>query len=228
MWFELLQWRAPFMRGAVGLSLALAIVAVASATAHAQDQPPPIGPFVIDLRGSFSRFPADQGLADSRGLGVNELPGPGFGVDAGAHVYPLRWGVVTFGFGAQVTAVRARSSGSDAGGVAVERPVTGRFLSLAPQLSFNFGSGNGWSYISGGVGPAAVSLVPDGQGSSSSDDERLTTLNYGAGARWFTRPHLAFTLDVRFYAMPAGTPRAGFQGSPPVTVFVAGAGISLK
>ena len=26
-------------------------------------------------------------------------------------------------------------------------------------------------------------------------------LNYGGGARWFNSPHLAFTFDIRFYAI---------------------------
>ena len=34
----------------------------------------------------------------------------------------------------------------------IGRPVTERFTHLAPELSFNFGTGNGWSYLSGGIG----------------------------------------------------------------------------
>jgi hypothetical protein len=216
------------MGRAAVLLVVLVLMSVAGPAAHAQDQPPPIGPFVLDVRGSVPRFSGSQALAESRGLAAGELPGAGFGADAGAHLYLFKWRAITFGLGGQVTFGRSRSRGRQEGGIVVERAVTERFTAVAPQLSFNFGTGNGWSYISGGIGPAVLSIVPDGRRSSAADDERLMTVNYGGGARWFTRPHLAFTFDVRFYAFPAGTPHAGFPGSPPFTLFVAGAGISIK
>ena len=36
------------------------------------------------------------------------------------------------------------------------------------------------------------------------DDEPLNTINYGGGARWFIKPHVAFSFDVRFYAINPG------------------------
>ena len=53
----------------------------------AGDVPPPIGPFVVDLHGVVPRFGDDPLLAESRGLNQTELPGPGLGISAGAHVY---------------------------------------------------------------------------------------------------------------------------------------------
>ena len=106
--------------------------------------------------------------------------------------------------------------------------MTEKFLSASPQLSFNFGGPNGWSYISGGVGLSQWSIVPDGAEPQAPDLERLRTLNYGGGARWFMKKHLAFSFDVRVYSISAGTAALGVQGSPRSTLTVIGAGVSVK
>jgi hypothetical protein len=142
------------------------------------------------------------------------------------HFYPLRWRAMTFGIGGEFTAGRSRQT--PAAGVEFVRPAEERFVSIAPQLSFNFGTGNGWSYISGGLGQSTWSIVPEGQEAFPPDSERLKTINYGGGARWFMKSHLAFSFDVRFYAINPGTPYFGFPGSPRTTLMVIGAGISVK
>src|SRR5262249_6665190 len=153
---------------------------------------------VVDLHANIAQFPSDsQVLADSRGLNVAELPGPGFGGDIGVHVYPLRWRAVTFGIGGQVTVARSRQKPDEGTGL---RAVTARFTSVAPQVSFNFGSGTGWSYVSGGIAGSKWSIVPDGFSSPlAADNDTLKTINYGGGARWFIKRHLAFSFDIRFY-----------------------------
>ena len=103
-----------------------------------------------------------------------------------------------------------------------------RFQSLGSQLSFNFGSGTGWSYISGGIGTSTWSLQPTGTAETPQDTERLKTINYGGGARWFAQPHLAFSFDVRFYAVNPGSPSLGLPGSPRATLLIIGAGVSVK
>ena len=100
--------------------------------------------------------------------------------------------------------------------------------SAAPQLSLNFGTGDGWSYLSAGRGTSTWSLVPDQQDETFADQERLRTFNYGGGARWFARRHLAFTFDVRFWEMAPGTPQQGRPGSPRTTLLVLSGGISVK
>src|SRR5690349_7516752 len=87
--------------------LAIAALAAAAQPASAQAPPSRIPWFVLDLHGTFTRFPDTPALAASRGLQSLELPGGGFGVDAALHLYPLRWKAITFGIGAQVTAARA-------------------------------------------------------------------------------------------------------------------------
>jgi hypothetical protein len=134
---------------------------------------------------------------------------------------------VTFGVGGEFATGRARQTPT-----ATEttlRPATERFTTLAPQLSFNFGTGTGWSYISGGLGRSTWAVVPQGQEGFPADSEKLKTINYGGGARWFMKTHLAFSFDVRFYAINPGTPYfAGALGSPRTTLLVIGAGVSIK
>src|SRR5205814_4079629 len=131
-------------------------------------------------------------------------------VDLGVHLYLVRWRAITFGIGGELMTARAHSSSAGVGLPAV----TERFTSIAPQLSFNFGGPRGWSYLSGGIGPSTWSIVPDGSQPLAIDDERLKTINYGGGGRWFAKAHLAFTFDVRFYAIHPGTPEFGFPASP--------------
>jgi hypothetical protein len=202
------------------------LAALTSRSALAQDPPPRIGPIVIDLHATVPRFPDDPLLADSRGLSLAELPGSGLGVQVGVHVYPLRWRAVTFGIGGEVTLGRSRETPPD--GSQSVRATEERFSSIAPEVSFNFGTGNGWSYISGGLGSSVWSLIPDGQAASSGDTDRLKTINYGGGARWFMKRHVGFSFDVRLYAINPGTPTLAFPGSPRTTLMVIGAGMSVK
>ena len=208
--------------------LILFITAVGTARANAQDPPPPIGPFVVDVHASIPMFPTDsQPLADSRGVqNLASLPGRGFGGQVGAHYYFLHWKAITFGVGGEVMVARATST--PVGGSVGLIPMEERLVSASPQLSFNFGTGHGWSYISGGIGRSVWSLHETGLEPSAADVESLQTVNYGAGARWFIKKHLAFSLDVRFYQVHAGTPIDPLPGSPRTTLMIVAAGISLK
>ena len=196
--------------------------------AGAQEPPQKIGPFAIDVHGTIPRFPHDDQLAESRALLARELPGVGLGVHAVATVYVFKWRAITFGLGAEGTVARSRSGAAPISEDAIGNAVTERFAHAAPQLSFNFGTGDGWSYVSGGVGVSTWSVVPDGAASLNADRERLQTYNYGGGARWFVNPHLAFSVDARFYAIYPGTPEGGRPGSPRTTLFIVGAGISVR
>jgi hypothetical protein len=200
----------------------------ALSSAAAQEPPPRIGPFVLDVHGTIPNFPSDPQLAASRGLSQADLPGVGLGVHAGAHVYVFKWKAMTVGLGGSVAAARAHSSEKLAAGVVVAHAVTEQFAHAAPELSFNFGNGNGWSYISGGIGLSTWSIVPDDSVATAADVERLRTINYGGGARWFIKKHLAFSFDVRFYQIDPGTPTIFGPGSPRTTQLIAGAGLSLK
>ena len=193
----------------------------------AQEPPPRIPLFAIDLHATVPRFPAEAALAASRGMQVAELPGAGLGLHGAVTFYPLRWRAITFGIGGDVTANRARNAPPESSPDL--RGAEEKFLSAAPQLSFNFGSGHGWSYLSGGIGVSQWSLIPDDRVEPlPSDSERLKTINYGGGARWFAKPHLAFSFDARFYAINPGTPYLGNPGSPRTTLLIIAAGVSFK
>jgi hypothetical protein len=211
--------------------LTLLLIVAAAAPSGAQEPPPRIPLYVIDVHATFARFPIEQALVDSRGLdSLAELPGAGLGVQIGAHLYPVRWRFVTFGIGGEVSLNRASAQPPQPpDSSTVLQNTEEKFLSASPQLSFNFGSGHGWSYISGGLGVSQWSLIPEGRDEPfPSDTERLTTLNYGGGARWFAKTHVAFSFDLRYYAISAGPPYLDHPGSPRTTLLIIAAGISLK
>jgi hypothetical protein len=228
------------MRGSmpwvVRLLLSAAVLCLGTAPAFAQDEPPRIGPFAIDLRGVVPKFGASPDLAASRGLQPAELPGIGFGVAGGLHVYLPKVAGVTVGLGAEAIIGRAHSDApapfvNPSTGVSTPstlHAVTETLKVFAPQLSLNFGNGNGWSYLSVGVGRAIWSITPDGVNALPADEEILNTFNYGGGARWFMKKHLAFSLDVRLYDIANGTPQLGYLGSPRTVLFVVSAGIAVK
>ena len=210
-------------------SLLLLYLVVVAVPARAQDPPPRIPLFAIDVHGTVPKFPSEDFLlADSRGMALAELPGSGLGVQAGVHIYPFRYRAVTFGVGGEVAASRARRTPGKR--ATTLRPTEERFRSLAPQLSFNFGNGHGWSYLSGGLGQSTWGLTVKGAADYPPDTEPLKTINYGGGARWFIKSHVAFSFDVRFYAINPGAPSPDGRrpGSPRTTLLVIGAGVSLK
>jgi hypothetical protein len=211
--------------------LAVALASFAR-PAYAQDPPPPIPLLVVDLHGSIPRFPSeDAALAASRNMILGELPGSGLGAQIGLHLYPLRTRVVTFGLGGEIAIGRARQTplaGATQGdGVTPLRPAEERITSLSPQLSLNFGNGSGWSYLSVGLGQTTWSIEPEGLTDYPPNSDRLKTLNYGGGARWFIKPHVAFSFDVRFYAISPGFADL-YAATPRTTLLIIGAGISLK
>jgi len=206
------------------VTIAVSLAFMICRGAEAQPASPRIGLFVVDLHATFPNFPSDSQTAESRGLAATDLPGLGIGINAAAHVYVFRWKAITFGVGGEFTTARAHSTAASAGFPSV----TERFTSVAPQLSFNFGSSKGWSYLSGGIGPSTWRIVPDGSPPLPVDEERLKTINYGGGARWFAKQHLAFSFDVRFYALNPSTAPSPFPPSPRTTLLIIGAGVSVR
>ena len=195
---------------------------------RAQEPPPKIGPFAFDVHGTVPHFPNDTQLMNSRELLTREMPGVGLGLHLSANVYLYKWKALTFGLGGDAAVARAHHGSELIAVDTVGRAVTERFTYVAPELSFNFGTGDGWSYLSGGIGRSQWSIVPDGAAPLNADRERHETINYGGGARWFARPHLAFSVDARFYAIYPGSPDGTRPGSPRTTLLIVGAGISVK
>ena len=213
------------------LCAAVTLALLTATDARAQDPPPRIGPFVFDLHATMPGFPSDDtDLANSRGLASNELPGRGLGLHGGAHVYVLTWKAVTIGLGVDATVARTHKSGAALTDGTSTRDVTETFTHIAPELSLNFGDGDGWSYLSAGVGPSAWAFDVAGRNPVSADTERLQTTNWGGGARWFIKPHLAFSLDVRIYDINPSTfvPEDLYPTAPRTRLLIIGAGISFK
>jgi hypothetical protein len=97
---------------------------------------------------------------------------------------------------------------------------------ISAVLSLNFGGRDGWSYLSGGIGPlrftSTSSDIPHGTAPAT------TTLNAGGGARWFVRPRLAAGFDVRAYFTKPADATAGNAGRDRMNVFVIAIGITLR
>jgi hypothetical protein len=210
--------------------LVLALASL-SRPAFAQEPPPPIPWVVVDLHGSIPRFPSDDPLlAASRNMSLVELPGAGLGAQIGLHLYPLHMRLVTVGVGGELAIGRAKQTplaGATVAGVVPLRSAEERITTLSPQLSLNFGNGSGWSYLSVGLGQTTWSLEPSDLGEYPPNSDKLKTLNYGGGARWFIKPHVAFSFDVRFYAISPGFAYI-FPATPRTTLLIIGAGISVK
>jgi len=209
------------------LSAVSVCLLVLPAAASAQPAAPP-GPFVLDARGAFSSVGRSEELAAPRGLTAGELPKTVLGVDVGAHFYPIRR-KVTIGLGASLLMVGGTQTPGPPAEGAVDAPITPgefRVRGIVPQLSLNFGSSRGWSYLGAGLGFSQLKA-----GRAESDLEyspQLLTLNVGGGARWFVSEHIAFTLDGRYYRLGGKELEAGYVGNPVVTMFVFSAGLAFK
>ena len=208
------------------LTTGVALLLMTAVIPAAAQDPGRIGPFVIDIHGSFVNVGQDELLATNRGLTPDQLAGSGLGIDVGGHVYLFRYREVTFGVGVSAVFMEtSRTPGPD--DPDPERPtVNTRFSALSPQLSFNFGDGDGWSYLSGGLGTSRMSVFEAQETEPS--QRRAGTLNYGGGARWFIRPSLAFSFDVRLYAISPLEQTNTEPGSPRMTRVAISVGISIK
>jgi hypothetical protein len=187
------------------LSLGLLLLGVA-AHAAAQDVPledRPIGRFVVDVRGTFPKFKQDPNIASGIGVSAVNLPGRALGFVVGAHWYPVRFGPLTVGVGGELMrAGRNRTLPALEEGGPAGPTVHSYMSSVTPQVSFNFGKRQGWSYISGGIGRTAFTAERE-DAPLPPQESRTRTFNYGGGARWFSKKHVALTVDLRFYAISA-------------------------
>jgi hypothetical protein len=188
--------------GAGGLLLAVVLL---SSPAAAQE---PVSGFVVDVRGATSGLPKETAFFP--GIPTETVvPARGFGFDVGGHVYLLKLGPSKLGVGANYVRVRGTSPG-----------IVSNFEALAPQVSFNFGSANGWSYLSAGLGRAWVRTEAERvSGTDVADTGALSAINYGGGARWFLVRHIAVGFDLRVHRV---------SGPPKATFFAAAVGFSVR
>lgn len=165
--------------GRLAVGLGLAGVLLGSRVDAQSLTPGPPGPyFVIDVRGATSGIPTSIGLYPTVPTG-GHVPSRGFGFDVGGHVYLFNLGAARVGLGVSVIGVRGTATDATATmGIA------------APQVSFNFGTSDGWSYLSVGAGTARVNAEETGSS---------TAINAGGGARWFIKRHLGVGFDLRLH-----------------------------
>jgi hypothetical protein len=212
-----------------------ASVLLLPASVFAQDPIPaplfdePIGRFVLDARGALGRFKQDPASASVLDVQPTDLPTRGLGLVVGAHVYPLRTRKFALGLGGEIL-LRARASRTlpPATESGPDGPtIVTRLSAISPQVSLNFGKREGWSYLSGGIGRA--SFTTEFREDPFEDAESgPRAINYGGGARWFVKKHVAFSMDLRFYAInpqEASTRRPGFSR---MTIMVFSAGIGVR
>ena len=182
--------------------------------------------YVFDVRGTLIPFARNPELAGARSLPALDTPGRGFGYDLGAHVYVFRWRMITFGVGAHYHASRADQRPGERSVDPDGPTLRKRFSALGSQLSFNFGHRNGWSYLSGGLGSSRLALFP--LDAEEPAQRAANTLNYGGGMRWFLNAHLAFTVDIRLYAISPLPELDGAPGSPRMTQVAFNVGASFR
>jgi len=200
-------------------------VVIATAQAAAQTTMPP-GPWALDVRGVTSPVPTDAAFYPP--LAATSVPSRGFGADFGAHVYLWNVKLARIGVGANVVVVRSAvrapvsaTEGETSDAAATQR-VSLNMRMLAPQVSANFGTRDGWSYLSAGVGIASVATEAADVMPGENESGRLRVVNFGGGARWFITERLAFGFDVRAHRLAAGS------GSPKTSVLAVGAGLSIR
>ncbi|MEO5818883.1 MAG: hypothetical protein ABIT71_00135 [Vicinamibacteraceae bacterium] len=200
--------------------------------AQTTDAPP--GPFALDVRIAMPSFNTGSALADPLSLRTSQLPGRGWGLEFGATVYPVRRKRFALGLGASLV----RTSGSKApdpedATAATDPTIETRFTALVPQVSLNFGSSRGWSYIGGGY--AFMRRATGDVEADVPDGPRLMGIHYGGGARWYMARHVAFSFDLRFYRIPEQAAEASTTADiaavpfqPKSRLFLASVGLSFK
>ena len=194
------------MHRPAALILCLLLVSVAPALAQQPAATPapvprePIAAFVADARVAWPSLKEDADVATSLGVETDDLPDRGPGFILGAQVYVARRRAVKVGIGGEMLWARAGHTvppleEGDPDGPRLEN----RWSHLSPQVSLNFGSKDGWSYLTGGIGWSKLTM--ERQDEPQESGSRILTLNYGGGARWFMKKHLALNMDLRFYSV---------------------------
>lgn len=204
-----------------------ALLLALAAPALAQ-QAPRLPIVAADLRGFYSGLGQDPVTAEDLGVPATDLPSRGLGGVVGVHLYPLRGRSVSLGIGAELMIARGTSQQKD--------PVTGdpvgarieqRLSGLSPQLSLNFGTGDGWSYLSAGMGRLAFETFL-GETAPATKPPKKSTINMGGGARWYAASHIAFCFDVRFYLTRPQEAVGPFPGRQRSRLLVLSGGVAFK
>jgi len=206
-------------RRAIAPALTLLVVVLMPHAARAQPltaQPP--GALVFDVRGTTLGVPQTSDFYPDL-PGDTIIPARGFGLETGAHVYPWARGSRSLGVGADLFWTRAsatptiNSSTADGTITGIALPaVAVAMVVVSPQVSINFGTSRGWSYLTTGGGIARVRSTAATESVSQSTGD----INAGGGARWFLSEHVGVGFDLRIHWIGGST------------LLAASAGFSLK
>ena len=214
----------------------IAAILLIAGPAYAQTREP-LPWFAIDAHAATVGLPQAEGwvpeVPDS-----TELPGRSWGLSAGATVYPLRLGLITFGAGASVIIGKdsgesltiTEGTGSSATTRVTPAVHTG-ITSVVPQVSINFGRKQGWSYLSAGLGVSRVTSRADAVGSTPGVEMPAawnSAINFGGGARWFMKPRLGAGFDVRFVKLGSRSATESLPAAKRTQVWNISAGISIQ
>lgn len=213
-----------------------AVVVLATANASLAQPHEPIGRFVVDVRGASAGLPTEEGWTPAVPSGT-VVPSRALGLEAGVHVYMVRFRGAALGLGATWLVSQGRiappvAPESTTAPTLASPEVTTRLSSVVPQLSLNFGHALGWSYLSAGLGQTRVES--DAVAASSTiqfiprDSGWTKTLNFGGGARWFITDHLGVGFDLRWHKLSIVPATATRPSAPRASLLTAGVGVSLK
>jgi hypothetical protein len=228
-----------FRLSTLGALLLLTFGAAGAAAQDPDQDREPIGRFAADARGILVTYPDDDALSAFLDVTEENLASRGLGVLFGAHVYPIRLGRrIALGVGAELFFSRGSKTVEPEAVEALEdaREVTvnARLSGFSPQVSLNFGGREGWSYLSGGIGWTRFSTEVKGGTATPSTpagdtgSARTSTLNYGGGARWYMKEHVAFSLDLRFYVVKPREATTSLPALPRTRLLMLSAGVSFK
>jgi hypothetical protein len=212
------------------------LLSLSASAAYAQT-PQPLPKVAADLHIATVGLPQAEGWVPPVSADT-ELPGRSWGFAGGAHVYPFRLGVMTFGFGASISrgsgageSLTITSGSGETATTRVTPVVRTAITSVLPQISINFGHKLGWSYLSAGLGASKVTSSADAVDTMAEmvvPEAWNQAINFGGGARWFMKPHLGAGFDVRFVKLGSRSATDTLPSAKRTQVWTISAGISIQ
>jgi hypothetical protein len=219
------------MRLAWMVLVTLAVVAPASAQTSER-----LPWFAVDVQGAWVGLPSAEGWVPPVPLDT-PLPGRGWGLAGGATVYPLKLGIMTLGLGVSMHTGKSTSDPLMSAETATTpaapttTTVTTQITSVLPQVSINFGHKLGWSYLSAGYGQSKVASSSEAFNTAPAlvaPEAWSGAINFGGGARWFMRPHLGASFDVRFTKLGTRGATETLPAAKRTQMFTLSIGISIQ
>jgi hypothetical protein len=213
------------------------LVLLVAAPAAAQAPKEPLPRFALDLHAGKVGLPTAEGWVPVVSADT-PLPGRAWGLSGGANIYLLKLGVMTFGLGAHVATGRGKgealtiTTGTGATATSRTTPVViTQITSLLPHLTMNFGHKLGWSYLSAGYGRTKVSSSSSTVGTIPGTvvpEAWNPALNFGGGAKWFMKPHLGASFDVRFTKLSSRGATAVLPSAKRTQMVTMSVGVSIQ